>query len=436
MPTPIPAGMRLGVIEPADAVAVFRQRKLLSVSYNWQDVWQEEHARAFTVSRLTSIDLLGQIRAELDRALAEGRSLKQFVDEIRPALQKAGWWGTTRVTDPDSGETGRTTFDARRLQLIFDTNLRQSYAAGRWARIERNRAVNPYVIYRTMRDERVRASHRPWDGVVLPVDDPFWDTHYPPNGWRCRCLAYAIDAAGVEELRAAGVQIKTAAPPERLVPYVNRRTAQTTLVPHGIDPGFAYNAGKARALADAQIAAAKASAWLTPEQAAPVLSALMAGPREQAAYEAWVDSVFAARAAGARGRVTVLGFVDPVEQRYLQAQGREVALAPIQLRDGLLIGPKGRRHEAAGNALTPDEWKRARQMVARPAATLYDSQTGAVLYVGDADDGRAVKLIVQTNYVLRGGLTNDVRAAYKVGADKLRADIAHGRYRVIRGEVW
>ena len=41
--------------------------------------------------------------------------------------------------------------------------------------------------YRTAHDERVRASHRVLDGITLPKSHPFWQTHYPPNGWGCRC---------------------------------------------------------------------------------------------------------------------------------------------------------------------------------------------------------------------------------------------------------
>ncbi len=59
--------------------------------------------------------------------------------------------------------------------------------ASKWQDIEEDKDVLPMLTYSTVGDERVRESHRPLDGVTRPVDDPFWDTYYPPNGWRCRC---------------------------------------------------------------------------------------------------------------------------------------------------------------------------------------------------------------------------------------------------------
>ena len=41
--------------------------------------------------------------------------------------------------------------------------------------------------YTTAKDDRVRDSHAKLDGVIRPINDEFWDTYYPPNGWRCRC---------------------------------------------------------------------------------------------------------------------------------------------------------------------------------------------------------------------------------------------------------
>ena len=60
-------------------------------------------------------------------------------------------------------------------------------AASKWQQFEEEKEVFPMLRYDTAGDERVRESHRKLDGVIKPVDDPFWDTHAVPNGWNCRC---------------------------------------------------------------------------------------------------------------------------------------------------------------------------------------------------------------------------------------------------------
>lgn len=246
MPATAPAGFSLGAIAPQDAMAVFARRGLLRPSFRWQDVWQEEHTRAFAVAGVMRLDVLELIRGQVEDAVDNGTDLNSFRNQLRRQLVAKGFWGNVEVSDPETGEVRTTRFDNRRLELIFDVNLRQSHAAGRWARIQRSRM--PYVVYRTMRDERVRLTHKPWDNVVLPKDHPWWDTHFPPCGWRCRCTAFAIDEAGLAKLRASAPKdspVKTEAPATQYVEFVNRVTGKTERVPRGIDPGFAYNPGKA-----------------------------------------------------------------------------------------------------------------------------------------------------------------------------------------------
>lgn len=55
--------------------------------------------------------------------------------------------------------------------------------AGQWVRFPKD-AILRYV---TVGDQRVRGSHRTMDRVRKPKKDSFWNTHYPPNGWNCRC---------------------------------------------------------------------------------------------------------------------------------------------------------------------------------------------------------------------------------------------------------
>jgi SPP1 gp7 family putative phage head morphogenesis protein len=245
MPTPLPARFKLGTAEPADAVAAFQRRGLLQPTFRWSDVWEAEHARAFMVAGVAQADVLQLFADALRDPLRQGKSLKDFAAQLKPQLVAKGWWGDIEITDPTTGELRTTRFNDARLQLIYDTNLRQSYAAGRWASAQRNRARMPLLMYRTMRDERVRASHAQWDGLVLPVDDPFWDTHYPPNGWRCRCTAFALSESDLRRRQARGERITTTRPAVQMMGYRDPRTGEEAQVPVGIDPGWAYNAGKA-----------------------------------------------------------------------------------------------------------------------------------------------------------------------------------------------
>lgn len=254
---------QLHKLTPSGAVAALQARGQLSVSYAWQDVWQEEHGLQFTISRLTRLDLLQAVHQAIVKSVNGDLTRKDWMDDIEALLTKAGWWGTKAVTDTADGEVKLTTFDPARLRLIYDTNTRQAYAAGLWERVERAKRTHPYLRYITRRDDRVRHEHAAWDNLVLPVDHPFWKTHWPPNGWRCRCRVmslsqaeydrgHSIERQGAE--RDAGAQgvykrFNTQAPVVPLREYVNPRTGEVIHVPEGIDPGFAYNPGQARQLA-------------------------------------------------------------------------------------------------------------------------------------------------------------------------------------------
>lgn len=242
MPTPPPAGFRLGAIRPTDAINAFAQRGLLLPSFRWQEIWQDEHARGFAVAGVMRLDVLALIRQHVAEAVEKGLDLDTFRNGLRGQLARKGYWGDVEITDPSTGEMRTTRFDERRLELIFQTNMRQSQAAGRWVRGMRSRVLT-HIQYRTMGDHLVRKEHQAWDNLVLPREHPFWHTHLPPNGWRCRCTFGFIDQEGMDRLRDAGIKLKTEAPEVRWVEFLNKVTGRTERVPRGIDPGFAYNPG-------------------------------------------------------------------------------------------------------------------------------------------------------------------------------------------------
>jgi SPP1 gp7 family putative phage head morphogenesis protein len=139
-----------------------------------------------------------------------------------------------------------TRFNPRRLRLILDVNTRTAYAAGQWERFEKTKRALPYLRYVTKRDERVRDQHRSWHNLTLPVDDPFWNTHAPPNGWNCRCTLVGVTQRDYDKGTGPdGTPLNKTAPEIKQRDWYNARTGKTERVPEGIDPGWSYNPGKA-----------------------------------------------------------------------------------------------------------------------------------------------------------------------------------------------
>ncbi|MEL7784068.1 phage minor head protein [Citromicrobium bathyomarinum] len=229
---------------PADQVAAFAA-KGIELGFDWRDVWQEEHSRAFTVAKAMSRDLVEDIRAEVRRAIDEGTTLDQFVKELKPRLVSRGWWGRDRMVDPLTGEDKVVQLGSpARLRTIYQTNMRTSQMAGKWARIERTKRAFPLLRYVTAGDARVRDEHDAWQGIILPVDHPWWDTHYPPNAFNCRCDIQPVNQR-MADRRGWKVNDEADIPRGEIREYVNRRTGEVTRLERGIDPGFAYNVGRA-----------------------------------------------------------------------------------------------------------------------------------------------------------------------------------------------
>lgn len=234
--------IELTPLPPAEAIDFFRG-KGLQESFAWQDVWEEEHGKAFTVAKAMRRDVLIDIREAVDRALSEGRTFGQFKGELEPLLRDKGWWGRAPMTDPLTGEARDVQLgSARRLRTIFDVNLRTSYAAGRWKRIQDTKEGLPFLRYVAVQDGRTRPEHAAWHGTILPVDDPWWDSHYPPCGFNCRCTTIQLNQRTIERRGWTVTEEPVRFEPR---PYVNPRSGEAALLERGVDPGFNYNVGRA-----------------------------------------------------------------------------------------------------------------------------------------------------------------------------------------------
>ncbi|MDO9625151.1 MAG: phage minor head protein [Pseudomonas sp.] len=236
---------------PKDALKYLRA-KGVRVGFDHHDVWAEEHATSWTVAKAMRLDILEAIRAHVDEMVEAGQSFGEFKRELQPVLQRLGWWGRADMLDPLTGETREVQLGSpRRLRTIYDVNLRTAHAAGQWQRIQRTSKTHPYLLYQLGPSREHRQEHVGWAGILLRADDPWWQTHFPPNGWGCKCWVRQVSKREAERLLATG-KYMTAAPDLGMREYVNKRTGQVVSVPKGIEPGWNYNPGAVSRLAKAQ----------------------------------------------------------------------------------------------------------------------------------------------------------------------------------------
>ncbi len=94
---------------------------------------------------------------------------------------------------------------------VMQTLLRSAYAAGRYE-YQMTDTTRPYLLYRTMRDTRVRVEHRGLEGLMLPTDDPAWRQIYPPNGHGCRCRVDSLTVRQAAYLQSVSSRIQRIAP--------------------------------------------------------------------------------------------------------------------------------------------------------------------------------------------------------------------------------
>jgi len=218
------------------AIAFFEQKVNLPTKRS-DDLKHGAHVRAFSVAGVSRDDILATFRAEIDRALHGGGDMASFRKVFDDVVDRTGWTFKAR---------GRTEEERRawRAGVIFSTNLRTAYMAGRWQQLTDPGLVKikPYWRYRHNDVRFPRPMHVAWDGTVLRWDDPWWKIHYPPNGWGCQC---DVEALGRRDLARLGKTGPDPAPVDATYPGKDPQTGEAEIRHPGVDRGWEYSVGEA-----------------------------------------------------------------------------------------------------------------------------------------------------------------------------------------------
>ncbi len=210
-----------------EQVAAFRLRlgNLVPTSA-WDDLQHSAHDRGFMVAGAMKADLLADLGAAVDKAIAEGTGIEAFRADFREIVARHGWHGWT-------GE-GSAKGEAWRTKVIYRTNMATSMAAGRWAQLVDGKFK--YLIYQHSGAAHPRLDHLSWDKMVLPFDHEFWQTHYPPNGWGCGCKV-----RGAHTLAGAR---RVGGDPDKPLPDNWNNIDPKSGTPVGIGKGWDYAPGR------------------------------------------------------------------------------------------------------------------------------------------------------------------------------------------------
>jgi SPP1 gp7 family putative phage head morphogenesis protein len=404
-------------MESKEAIAYF-QSKGLKTSFVWEEMLHEEHSRNFTVAKMLDLAMLADVKKAVDEAIANGTTLETFRDQLEPMLQEKGWWGRQPMADPTTGEIKDVQLGSpRRLKTIFETNLKTAYSRGHWQQIQQTAEQAPYLLYDAVDDDRTREEHLAWDGIVLRWDDPWWKTHYPPNGWNCRCVVIQLDQADLAKLGKTGPD---AAPPASFT-WVNPQTGQQTQIepflwtnpvtgeemeiPGGIDPGWAYNPG-ASGNEDISETFMEKVGSVPADLGAEAFAVLSEEEKAILAddFEKFADEVLPGTEKP-QGIVKPVGVIDSEVLSELEKLGQVVSSALITISDRVLLhmirdakaANKG-SEEPSKKDLSIDQIKRLPEVLNDPWAVLWDMEDPALLYVFDIpDEERLGKFVVRVN---------------------------------------
>lgn len=439
MPKPFSLASAFGM-PPKDAVAYFRA-KGYAVSDNWWEVWQASHARAFTVAKAMRMDVLTTIRAELDRAMSQGRTADQFAKDLAPTLKKLGWWGKQIWADAAGNAQEVQLGSMHRLRNIYRVNMQTAYMAGRYREQLANVDDRPYWMYVAIKDSQTRPSHARLNGRIFRYDDPIWKHIYPPNGWGCRCRVRALTEAQLKKLgrsveNGAGYieEIKAEA-------GVDKRTGEVITVDHvrinlpggksmQPDVGWAYSPGEAGFGTDMAIAQKLAQAKDI-DLRSQLIQSLNNSELRQAQFANWVDKALENRRAG--NSVQTLGFMqDSIRDVVNNKLGIEASYL-MAISEKELLHADSPKHQAKGVTLSATEYQQLPLLLQQAEAVLWDKANNNLMYVLPSVDGQAIKIIVNANWQMKKQpqLLNAVINVYKVQWEMLGGD----QYEVIQGKL-
>jgi SPP1 gp7 family putative phage head morphogenesis protein len=163
----------MGLLTFQEALDYAKSRSVVLPEEYYGKLVGVQRQQATTIAGLTTLEQIKFVIDLVSAALKDGMTFKQFQELVAGGEQELG-------------------LPAHRLDNVFRTNLQTAYNRGRWEQQKRVANSRPYLMYDAINDSRTRPNHTAMDNTILHRDDPWWATHYPPCGYRCRCTVISL----------------------------------------------------------------------------------------------------------------------------------------------------------------------------------------------------------------------------------------------------
>jgi len=394
-------------LAPDQAIKWFAGKRKNIESWNWFEVWQGEHAKAFTVAKSLSFDILADVRGATEQALKQGLTGRQYRALLTNKLKAKGWWGKKEIRDPRTGLNKVVQLGSPwRLNTIYQTNMQSSMMAGRWKAFYDNRDKRPYLQYVSVLDSLTRVEHAALNGKIFHINDSIWQKIYPPNGFNCRCRVRALT--------------------EKQALQRGYKPNQESVIPDGFpDDGFAHNNGTGQFALNKKLWSSVSKLEKNPllKRVSTRLTDFIKNPIIVEHFINTVKHVLNRGKETGRDReniVMLAGFLSGESNSILNTKH-----GVISLHERLLVGTKADRKKGT-TQLNDTDWISLTDLMAKPKAILLEKPTNVLLYVME-NEGRTFRIIIKD----KKGNPEITSASYIFGLSQYKA----GKYKLLSGSI-
>lgn len=356
------------------------QDKLLIPSRQWENTIGPINAKAFTVAGATKLSLVQDLYQTVQNGILDGTTLNTFRKDFDNIVARHGW--------SYNGKRGW------RTNVIFTTNKRTAYMAGKWEQFVRQKKNRPHLMYLTAGDERVREEHDKWNRRVMHIDDPAWKTIFPPNGWLCRCTVRSLAQDDLDEM---GITPEKIGKVEQ-IDFNDPKTGEIIKKTPGVDIGWDYNVGKEWLAPDALLGRqlmdmpadlrTKATKWFDNDVYDKPFKSITERVALQLAKAKRISS----------GEAQPVGFLSEKALGGLISRGQVPVGLSVLARDKDIAHWLRDSKADRGKALPVSIASQLPQIFRKPDAILYDNESPTLIYAKKLADGQYAKFVLKLDF--------------------------------------